>query len=863
MSCGSSNQEENYQNMSQITKFSEKQIRIIHNFFRQFSKDNNKDFLELDEFKKCFGIVGKDNDFIIQRLMICINEDKKTKKVSFINYLKFLDLVNNGNNEDKNNICFRFFDLKGNGVIYREEFVEVIYEICKFLSRVTNNKIKINKEEIGLLFNRVLERLGTKHKHLTKQEFHYMIQNQFEEFDIYNIFHNILRESNKVKIEKKKIFEVFEVESKLNELINKVANPFKTKKLSLSFFSSILSLIKRKVNIAKSKNKTSILETLNKQNTLESVKNSNLYNRSKYSNTVIKREIKFNEKENSPDDLKENDNIRSSLNNKFLNGFTKKISNLIIPNFKKEIFNNINDINEEVDDNEYMSDQNSLNELENEESDEEDNLDDLNSKDFQFISLKKIKVLNELQNQLEKYGLDYNNMLIINNIKSFEEFLNEILNSIKVVTNELKQYKLGKKRRQGISINLQTESDLNYDDFFNYYSGANSDEKGLIHLGSDNIDMVLNMMVGIKSSIKTVNEDYNNFNRLYLTNNDIYKEIQSYRFTIMNNAPDLNSETSDNDACLFYDYAPKIFDNLRKMYGISNEDYMKSLGPENFIGSILFTKNRSLKELVSSGKSGSFFYFSYDSKYLLKTIPEKEFSFFLNLLPKYYNHIENNIETLLQRFYGLHKMEYKGLKMFFVVMNNCFNTNVRIDYKYDLKGSSYQRLSRNEKDKDYDNYDFSIPLKDNDLRDRKEKFEINNLEFNLLKNQVIADVNFLAENNINDYSLLIGVHDSESNNGKKSNVKDKIILETKTVFESENEKFGRQPFFEVHHGGLLSKDSKKTFFIGIIDLFTEYGGKKKFEHAFKSVFQGSGISCQPPEDYAKRFLTFFDEIIKS
>jgi 1-phosphatidylinositol-4-phosphate 5-kinase len=33
----------------------------------------------------------------------------------------------------------------------------------------------------------------------------------------------------------------------------------------------------------------------------------------------------------------------------------------------------------------------------------------------------------------------------------------------------------------------------------------------------------------------------------------------------------------------FYDYAPKVFQRLRKLKGITEEDYMKSLGPEQIL----------------------------------------------------------------------------------------------------------------------------------------------------------------------------------------------------------------------------------------------------------------------------------------
>ena len=33
----------------------------------------------------------------------------------------------------------------------------------------------------------------------------------------------------------------------------------------------------------------------------------------------------------------------------------------------------------------------------------------------------------------------------------------------------------------------------------------------------------------------------------------------------------------------------------------------------------------------------------------------------------------------------------------------------------------------------------------------------------------------------------------------------------------------RHPFYESYKGGLLGSDAKKVYFIGIIDIFTQYG----------------------------------------
>jgi 1-phosphatidylinositol-4-phosphate 5-kinase len=143
----------------------------------------------------------------------------------------------------------------------------------------------------------------------------------------------------------------------------------------------------------------------------------------------------------------------------------------------------------------------------------------------------------------------------------------------------------------------------------------------------------------------------------------------------------------------------------------------------------------------------------------MKTIPEHEFVFFYSMLKEYYEHMYNNKETLLQRYLGLHVMYYNDLKLYFVIMNNVFNTKVKVHLKYDLKGSRYQRLSRDPNKKDYDDYDYAIPLKDLDFIDRKESVSLSSNEAEIILKQATTDAAFLASKNVNDYSFLIGIHD--------------------------------------------------------------------------------------------------------
>lgn len=77
------------------------------------------------------------------------------------------------------------------------------------------------------------------------------------------------------------------------------------------------------------------------------------------------------------------------------------------------------------------------------------------------------------------------------------------------------------------------------------------------------------------------------------------------------------------------------------------------------------------------------------------------------------------------------------------------------------------------------------------------------------------------------------------------------------------------PTHEQHFGGIASADPTKPciFFLGIIDILTNYGFRKRMEHSGKTCLyptRWKGISCCPPGMYAKRFLDFMrDEVFVS
>ena len=83
--------------------------------------------------------------------------------------------------------------------------------------------------------------------------------------------------------------------------------------------------------------------------------------------------------------------------------------------------------------------------------------------------------------------------------------------------------------------------------------------------------------------------------------------------------------------------------------------------------------------------AGSFFYFSSDNRFLVKTISQAESRTLQRILPDYLKHMLENRNTLLSRIFGLYKLKMDDTTSIFVIMGNVFNPTVPIHQRYDLK----------------------------------------------------------------------------------------------------------------------------------------------------------------------------------
>ena len=170
-------------------------------------------------------------------------------------------------------------------------------------------------------------------------------------------------------------------------------------------------------------------------------------------------------------------------------------------------------------------------------------------------------------------------------------------------------------------------------------------QKSFIHIGHDNWNLVLHMMLGIRQSVRNVM-----FEECFELLTEDFQRKYCYELVA--------KKTKNMRLFEFYDFSPRVFHLIRTLYGITPDAYLKSIGPENLIGNLLMGNIASLKEQCSTGKSGSFFYYTADSNFMLKTISSSEFHHLRTILKEYYDHLAMYPHSLITRFYGLHKIKY-------------------------------------------------------------------------------------------------------------------------------------------------------------------------------------------------------------
>lgn len=311
----------------------------------------------------------------------------------------------------------------------------------------------------------------------------------------------------------------------------------------------------------------------------------------------------------------------------------------------------------------------------------------------------------------------------------------------------------------------------------------------------------------------------------------------------------------------FKEYCPQVFRNLRERFGVEDLDYQVTL-------------TRSAPNRSTDDQGEGLMLTSYDRTLLIKQISSEEVADVHNILSEYHQHIVKcHGSTLLPQFLGMYRVSVDNEETYLLVMRNMFSHRLLVHRKYDLKGSLVDReASDKERVKELPTF------KDVDFRNNMQKVYVTEEDKEKFMEKVNRDVEFLVKLKIMDYSLLMGIHDV----GRAEREEDTEEVFNEEEQEAENiygtspegiagylsacrplEPGEFHPYVDVYAiKSCTGAPQREIYFMGLIDILTQYDTKKKAAHAAKTVKHGAGaeISTVHPEQYAKRFRDFVSNI---
>ncbi|KAJ8388757.1 hypothetical protein AAFF_G00129900 [Aldrovandia affinis] len=359
-------------------------------------------------------------------------------------------------------------------------------------------------------------------------------------------------------------------------------------------------------------------------------------------------------------------------------------------------------------------------------------------------------------------------------------------------------------------------------------------------------------------------------------------------------------------------FAGSVFASLRRALGMTEKEYQRSLSSD---GCYL--------QFISNSKSKADFFLTNDKRFFLKTQNKREIKFLLSNLNIYLEHLESYPHSLLVKFLGVHMIKIpRQRKKYFIVMQSVFYPDERINARYDIKGCEVSRWT----DPAPEGSHVIVVLKDMNFEgnhitlDQQRSWlvrqveidtaflqRINVLDYSLLlahqplhnderdQSHSFATLIIRAKKSVNpgsspthaglpcvpgavleeDSALLVSEMDcgSESFRVTETHSGDGLIPlqelrggASETSVDSELREFQAQnrrllPNFKNPLHVIDGPDLR--YFVGIIDIFTVYGFKKKLENLWKRLrYPGQAFSTVSPSAYSHRLCQWVQDHTK-
>ncbi|TKC38107.1 hypothetical protein EI555_002040, partial [Monodon monoceros] len=320
--------------------------------------------------------------------------------------------------------------------------------------------------------------------------------------------------------------------------------------------------------------------------------------------------------------------------------------------------------------------------------------------------------------------------------------------------------------------------------------------------------------------------------------------------------------------------AGPAFARLRRSLGLAEEDYQAALGPG---GPYL--------QFLSTSKSKASFFLSHDQRFFLKTLRRREVRALLAHLPRYVQHLQRHPHSLLARLLGVHSLRvargkkvgeaevrgpgrmgrlegeilssltpYPRLQKYFIIMQSVFYPTSRISERYDIKGCEVSRWVEPAPE----GSPLVLVLKD--LNFQGKTINLGPQRSWLLR-QMELDTAFLRELNVLDYSLLMAfqrLHEDEQ--GTDSGLIFRTARSMRGVQSLEEpEAQNRRLLPDTPNALHILDGPEQRYFLGLVDLATVYGLRKRLEHLWKTLrYPGRTFSTVSPTRYARRLCQWVE-----
>lgn len=207
------------------------------------------------------------------------------------------------------------------------------------------------------------------------------------------------------------------------------------------------------------------------------------------------------------------------------------------------------------------------------------------------------------------------------------------------------------------------------------------------------------------------------------------------------------------------------FKRLFELWGINDfANFYASLSPK-------FNREMIFKAGEGAGRSGSFFFFSHDRKFVIKTMTTGELTLVKKMLNDYAGYLEKHPDSLLSKILGIFTVEASSFsKVHIMLMENTVRLKdpKRIKYVFDLKGSTVDRLVKGK-------IGNNTTLKDVNFLMIKKKWKhlttLRESTTKRLREAMRNDVAFLRSQGLMDYSILIAIEKTGDNKANLHNEK--------------------------------------------------------------------------------------------